>query len=200
MLIGVPKEIKKDEHRVGLAPASVHELVVHGHEVIIETNAGTSIGFSDDVFRGVGAEIGASAEEVFARADMIVKVKEPQPSEYPLLREGQVLFTYLHLAPDPQQTAALVAEAVRYPYSDIMTTEALLPDRTPDGLLELLQKESTESRILVVGHLPHLARLAETLTGGGDLVFENAGLTCLEMSSPKTARLEFHLQAVHLDI
>ena len=99
-----------------------------------------------------------------------------------------------------QQTAALVAEAVRYPYSDIMTTEALLPDQTPDGLLELLQKESTESRILVVGHLPHLARLAETLAGGGDLVFENAGLTCLEMSSPKTARLEFHLQAVHLNM
>ncbi len=98
-----------------------------------------------------------------------------------------------------KQTAALIAEEVRYPYSDIMTTEALLPDRTPEELLELLQKESTDSRILIVGHLPHLARLAEALTRGGDLIFENAGLTCLEMSGPKTARLEFHLQAVHLD-
>ena len=97
-----------------------------------------------------------------------------------------------------KQTAALVAEEVRYPYSDIMTTEALLPDRTPDELLELLQKESTDSRILIVGHLPHLPRLAEALTRGGDLIFENAGLTCLEMSGPKTARLEFHLQALHL--
>jgi len=97
-----------------------------------------------------------------------------------------------------KQTAALVAEGVRYPYSDILTTEALLPDRQPDALLELLQKESTDSRILIVGHLPHLARLADTLTQGGDLIFENAGLTCLEMSGPKTARLEFHLQALHL--
>jgi phosphohistidine phosphatase len=98
-----------------------------------------------------------------------------------------------------KQTAALVAEEVRYPYSDIMNTEALLPDRTPDELLELLQKESTDSRILIVGHLPHLALLAESLTGG-DLIFENAGLTCLEMSGPKTARLEFHLRAMHLNM
>ncbi len=97
-----------------------------------------------------------------------------------------------------KQTAALVAEEVRYPYSDILTTEALMPDRSPDELLGLLQKESTDSRILVVGHLPHLAHLADTLTQGGDLIIENAGLTCLEMSGPKTARLEFHLQAVHL--
>ena len=97
-----------------------------------------------------------------------------------------------------KQTAALVAEEVRYPYSDILTTEALMPDRSPDELLGLLQKESTDSRILVVGHLHHLAHLADTLTQGGDLIIENAGLTCLEMSGPKTARLEFHLQAVHL--
>ena len=97
-----------------------------------------------------------------------------------------------------KQTAALVAEEVRYPYSDILNTEALMPDRSPAELLELLQKESTDSRILVVGHLPHLAHLTDTLTGGGDLIFENAGLTCLEMSGPKTARLVFHLQSVHL--
>ena len=99
-----------------------------------------------------------------------------------------------------KQTAALVAEEVRYPYSDILTTEALMPDRSPGEFLELLQKESTDSRILIVGHLPQLAHLAATLTQGGDLIFENAGLTCLEMSGPKTARLEFHLQAAHLSM
>ena len=96
-----------------------------------------------------------------------------------------------------RQTAALVAEEVRYPYSDILTSEALMPERAPEELFELLQKESSDSRILVVGHLPHLARLAEAMSGA-DLVFEHAGLTCLEMSGPRTARLEFHLQAAHL--
>jgi len=97
-----------------------------------------------------------------------------------------------------QQTAALIAEAVRYPYSDIMTTEAVLPDRQPDQFLNLLQKESTDSRVLVVGHLPFLTGLASSLIGGGELLFENAGLSCLEMTGPKTARLSFHLQAAHL--
>lgn len=142
-----------------------------------------------------------SSEEDSARELNPDGVKQAKRSAIGIKRLG-LEFDLIMTSPKrrAQQTAALVAEAVRYPYSDIMTTEALLPDRTPDGLLELLQKESTESRILVVGHLPHLARLAEALTNGGDLVFENAGLTCLEMSGPKTARLEFHLQAVHLDI
>jgi phosphohistidine phosphatase len=98
-----------------------------------------------------------------------------------------------------KQTAALVAEEVRYPYSDILTTESLLPDSATDALLELLHEESAASDILMVGHLPHLARLADAL-GCGDLVFENAGLTCLEMSAPEKARLLFHLQAAHLAI
>ena len=127
-------------------------------------------------------------------------VKQAKQSASGIKRLGLV-FDLIMTSPKrrAKQTAALVAEQVRYPYSDIMTTEALLPDRTPAELLELLQKESTDSRILIVGHLPHLALLANTLSGG-DLVFENAGLTCLEMSGPKTARLAFHLQAGHLDM
>mgnify|MGYP001817642435 FL=1 len=127
-------------------------------------------------------------------------VKQAKQSASGIKRLGLV-FDLIMTSPKrrAKQTAALVAEQVRYPYSDIMTTEALLPDRTPAELLELLQKESTDSRILIVGHLPHLALLANTLSGG-DLVFENAGLTCLEMSGPKTARLTFHLQSGHLDM
>lgn len=97
-----------------------------------------------------------------------------------------------------QQTAALIAEAVRYPYSDIQSAEALLPEQSPGELLQLLQKESTDSHILVVSHLPYLANLARELMQGGEVLFENAGLTCLEMSGPKTATIEFHLQAAHL--
>lgn len=127
-------------------------------------------------------------------------VKQAKHSASGIKRLGLV-FDLIMTSPKrrARQTAALVAEEVRYPYSDIMSTEALLPDRTPGELLQLLQKESTDSRILIVGHLPHLARLAEALTRGGDLIFENAGLTCLEMSGPKTARLVFHLQALHFE-
>mgnify|MGYP001824005011 FL=1 len=141
-----------------------------------------------------------SAEEDAERPLNPDGVKQAKHSASGIKRLGLV-FDLIMTSPKrrAKQTAALVAEQVRYPYSDIMTTEALLPDRTPAELLELLQKESTDSRILIVGHLPHLALLANTLSGG-DLVFENAGLTCLEMSGPKTARLEFHLQAAHLDM
>ena len=141
-----------------------------------------------------------SAEEDAERPLNPDGVKQAKQSASGIKRLGLV-FDLIMTSPKrrAKQTAALVAEQVRYPYSDIMTTEALLPGRTPAELLELLQKESTDSRILIVGHLPHLALLAETLSGG-DLVFENAGLTCLEMSGPKTARLAFHLQAGHLDM
>ena len=108
MLVGVPKEIKNQESRVGLTPASVRELVLRGHTVLVQKNAGLAIGLNDALYRAAGAVIVDSAAEVFARADMIVKVKEPQPQECAMLREGQILYTYLHLAPDPQQTAALV--------------------------------------------------------------------------------------------
>ncbi|MCP4330444.1 MAG: alanine dehydrogenase [Alphaproteobacteria bacterium] len=108
MLIGVPKEIKKQENRVGLTPASVRELNEHGHKILVETTAGEGIGFTDADYRAVGAKISKTATEVFAKAEMVVKVKEPQPSEIRMLRAGQVLFTYLHLAPDPRQTKGLV--------------------------------------------------------------------------------------------
>ena len=108
MLIGVPKEIKNHEYRVGLTPASVRELTAHGHQVLVQNDAGTAIDLTDAQYVAAGAEMVASASEIFARAEMIVKVKEPQPVECAMLRAGQILFTYLHLAPDPEQTKALV--------------------------------------------------------------------------------------------
>src|SRR5882757_8009118 len=99
MRIGVLKEIKVEEYRVGLTPASVREYVAHGHEVVVQRGAGDGIGAGDDAYRQAGARIADTADEVFATADMIVKVKEPQVSEWARLREGQILFTYLHLAP-----------------------------------------------------------------------------------------------------
>lgn len=108
MKIGCPKEIKKQEHRVGLVPASVKELVAHGHAVMVETGAGQGIGFTDDHYKAAGATIVSDAKTIFASNDMIVKVKEPQPQECAMLRRDQILFTYLHLAPDPDQARALI--------------------------------------------------------------------------------------------
>ena len=108
MIVGVPKEIKAQEHRVGLVPASVREFAAHGHKVLIERGAGAGINFTDDDYRVCGAEICESAADIFARADMIIKVKEPQPQECKMLRPGQVLFTYLHLAADPEQAKRLM--------------------------------------------------------------------------------------------
>ena len=108
MHVGVPKEIKVHEYRVGLIPANVRELVAHGHEVSIETNAGAGIGMTDEHYEAAGAKILPSAAEVFAAADMIVKVKEPLAPERKMLRKDQILFTYLHLAPDPEQTTDLM--------------------------------------------------------------------------------------------
>src|SRR5262245_3722534 len=109
MLIGVPKEIKVREYRVGLTPTSVRELTAHGHEVLVETGAGAGIGMDDETYTRAGARIATASPEIFAAADLIVKVKEPQPNERRMLRPGQVLFTYLHLAPDPQQARDLMA-------------------------------------------------------------------------------------------
>lgn len=110
MLIGVPKEIKNHEYRIGLTPAAVREYVAHGHSVIVERDGGAAIGFTNEDYEAAGACIIVTPEEIFASADMIVKVKEPQPGECKQLREGQILYTYLHLAPDPEQTR-LLAEA-----------------------------------------------------------------------------------------
>src|SRR5439155_14201521 len=108
MLVGVPKEVQSHAYRVGLVPGSVRELVHHGHKVVVETGAGTGIGFDDRVYETAGAEILMRGADVFAAAEMIVKVKEPQPDEVLALREDQVLFTYLHLAADRTLTEALL--------------------------------------------------------------------------------------------
>ncbi len=112
MLVGVPKEIKNHEYRVGLTPEAAREYISNGHRVMLETNAGSGIGKTDDDYRAIGTEIVDTPQEVFASADMIVKVKEPQPGEWVQLREGQILFTYLHLAPDPDQTRGLMEAGV----------------------------------------------------------------------------------------
>jgi alanine dehydrogenase len=132
MLVGVPKEIKNHEYRVGLTPPSVHELVARGHQVLVQTGAGAEIGLSDEQYIAAGASIATGAKEIFERADMIVKVKEPQPQECVMLREGQILYTYLHLAPDPEQTAALVKSgAVCIAYETITGQGGGLPLLAP---------------------------------------------------------------------
>jgi alanine dehydrogenase len=107
MRVGVPKEIKPDEYRVGLTPTSVREYVAHGHQVVVEAGAGVGAGFVDEDFTRAGASILPDADAIFSAADMIVKVKEPQPGEWKRLKSNQILFTYLHLAPDPDQTRGL---------------------------------------------------------------------------------------------
>jgi alanine dehydrogenase len=132
MLIGVPREIKSDENRVGLIPSSVRELVHHGHKVLVETHAGYGIGLDDDRYIAAGAEIAGTAAEVFSKADMIVKVKEPQAAECKMLREGQILFTYLHLAPDLAQTKGLIdSGAIAIAYETVTNARGGLPLLAP---------------------------------------------------------------------
>jgi alanine dehydrogenase len=132
MLIGVPREIKSQEYRVGLTPASVRELTGHGHEVLVEHDAGSGINTADGVYAAAGASIAGDAAEVFARAQMIVKVKEPQAAERRLLRAGQILFTYLHLAPDPQQAEDLVKSgAICIAYETVTAAGGGLPLLAP---------------------------------------------------------------------
>jgi alanine dehydrogenase len=159
MLIGVPKEIKTHEYRVGLIPASVRELVLHGHQVTVQAGAGAGIGIDDQAYRTAGAAIAATAEEIFSLAEMIVKVKEPQAPEYRLLREEQVLFTYLHLAADlPQTEGLLQSGCVAIAYETV--TDRL-------GRLPLLQPMSeVAGRMSVqVG-----ARLLEKMQGGAGIL------------------------------
>ena len=134
MRVGTVKEIKNHEYRVGLTPESARELVSHGHEVWVETGAGLGIGASDDDYSGAGAKIVATAAQVFAECEMVVKVKEPQAGERAMLREGQILYTYLHLAPDPEQTADLVKSGV--------TAIAYETVTGPGGTLPLLKPMS----------------------------------------------------------
>ena len=132
MRVGVPKEIKDHEYRVGLVPSSVAELVHHGHDVLIERGAGLGAGLEDELYVAAGARIAADAETVFADAELIVKVKEPLPIERARLRRGQMLFTYLHLAPDPEQTRALLASGVTaIAYETVTSPSGGLPLLTP---------------------------------------------------------------------
>ncbi len=132
MRIGVPREIKVHEYRVGLVPAGVRELTAAGHEVLIETGAGNGIGVDDAQFRAAGGTIAANAAEVFQRAEMVIKVKEPQPVECAMLRPGQVLFTYLHLAADPEQARGLMKSgATAIAYETVTGPRGSLPLLTP---------------------------------------------------------------------
>jgi alanine dehydrogenase len=132
MRIGVPKEIKNHEYRVGLTPASAQELILSGHDVIVQSDAGRAVGMPDESYEAVGAQIVPTAAEVFAQAQMIIKVKEPQLQECAMLRPGQILYTYLHLAPDPEQTRALLASgAVCIAYETITAPGGGLPLLAP---------------------------------------------------------------------
>lgn len=177
MLIGVPKEVKVHEYRVGLTPTSVREMIHHGHQVVVETGAGEGVGCRDTDYVAVGAEIAASAADVFARADMIVKVKEPQPFECRMLREGQVLFTYLHLAPDPEQTRLLVESGcVAIAYETVTDERGGLPllapmsevagRMAPQAGAHCLEKEPG-GRGVLMGGVPGVAPARVTVIGGG---------------------------------
>ena len=132
MIVGVPKEIKTHEYRVGLSPASVREVVAHGHEVVVQAEAGRGTGASDEDYRAAGARTLVSAEEIFATAQLIVKVKEPQAPERALLRPGQVLFSYLHLAPDRAQAQDLIdSGCIAFAYETVTSKEGTLPLLTP---------------------------------------------------------------------
>jgi len=153
MLIGVPKEIKNHEYRVGMAPASVREAIKHGHQVMVEVHAGDGIGVSDAEYAQIGAQIIDTAEEIFARAELVVKVKEPQAVERAMLREGQVLFTYLHLAPDPEQTRDLVASgATCIAYETVTSPHGGLPLLAP--MSKVAGRMAIQAGAYCLGH-PH---------------------------------------------
>ena len=177
MLIGVPKEVKTHEYRVGLVPGSVRELVHHGHKIVVETGAGTGIGFDDGAYERAGAEILSRATDVFAAAEMIVKVKEPQPDEVRALREDQVLFTYLHLAADRTLTDVLLRSgAVGIAYETVTDRFGGLPLLAPmsevAGRMSVqvgahcLEKEQGGLGILL-GGVPGVAAAKVVILGGG---------------------------------
>lgn len=177
MRVGCPKEIKNHEYRVGLTPAAVREYVAHGHEVLIETKAGAGIGADDNSYRAAGAKIVADAKEVFAKSDMVVKVKEPQPQEWAQLREGQILYTYLHLAPDPEQTKGLLESGVTAVAYETVTDDRgglplLAPMSEVAGRLAIqagataLQK-ANGGRGILLGGVPGVLPAKVTVLGGG---------------------------------
>ena len=212
MKIGCPKEIKPQEFRVGMTPDAAREAIAHGHEVMIETKAGVGAGFSDDDYKAAGARIIDTADEVFAKADMIVKVKEPQAIERKRLRAGQVLFTYLHLAPDPEQTRDLLASgATCIAYETVTDARGGLPLLAPmsevAGRLApqvgawTLQK-ANGGRGVLLGGVPGVAPANVVIVGGGVVgtaaarvaVGMGARVTVLDRSVPRLSYLDdiFH--------
>ncbi len=208
MRVGCPKEIKNHEYRVGLTPGAVREYVAHGHQVFVESGAGAGIGADDGVYAAAGATVLKTAEEVFSRSDMIVKVKEPQPSEWAQLREGQILYTYLHLAPDPDQTAGLIKSgATAIAYETVTDDRGGLPLLAPmsevAGRLAIqagataLQK-AHGGRGVLLGGVPGVLPGKVAVIGGG-VVGHNAAkmavglgadVTILDRSIPRLRELD----------
>jgi alanine dehydrogenase len=208
MRIGVPREIKDHEYRVGMTPAGAHEAVHHGHEVLVQAGAGAGVGIADEEYRSAGAQILPDAAAVFAQAQMIVKVKEPQPDECRMLRRGQLLFTYLHLAPDPRQTDLLLASGCTAIAYETITDERgglplLAPMSEVAGRMAIqvgavaLQKVNG-SRGVLLGGVPGVAPGKVTILGGG-VVGTNAAkmaaglgaeVTVLDRSLPRLRELD----------
>lgn len=187
MRVGVPKEIKVLEYRVGLVPSGVRELVQDGHEVLVETGAGAGIGFTDEDYEAAGARIAPTAKDVFEQSELIVKVKEPQPAECEMLRQGQVLFTYLHLAADRKQAEALVRSGVTaIAYETVTAPDGSLPLLTPmsevAGRLSIqagafaLQK-ANGGRGVLLGGVPGVSPAKVVIIGGG-----HAGTNAAQMA------------------
>ncbi|WP_420022944.1 alanine dehydrogenase [Cereibacter azotoformans] len=208
MRIGCPREIKPQEYRVGLTPHAAREAVAHGHEVLVETGAGAEAGFPDEDYRTAGARLVSTAEELFAEADLIVKVKEPQPVERKRLREGQVLFTYLHLAPDPEQTRDLLASGVTaIAYETVTDARGGLPLLAPmsevAGRLApqvgawTLQK-ANGGRGVLLGGVPGVGPAKVVVIGGGVVGTHaariaagmGADVTVLDRSLPRLRALD----------
>ncbi len=208
MLIGCPKEIKNQEYRVGMTPSAAQEAIARGHSVIIETNAGAGAGFPDDSYTAIGAEIVDTAAEIFARAEMVVKVKEPQPAERKQLHEDQILFTYLHLAPDPAQTKDLLDSGVTAIAYETVTDRAgglplLAPMSEVAGRLApqvgswTLQK-ANGGRGVLMGGVPGVLPAKVVVIGGGVVGTHaariaagmGADVTVLDMSMPRMRYLD----------
>ena len=208
MRLGVPKEIKIHEYRVGMTPTSVREVAHRGHEVFVQSAAGAAIGLDDERYRAAGAHVVDSAEEVFAAADVIIKVKEPQPAEYPLVREGQVLFTYLHLAPDPAQTDALLERGcIAIAYETVTDARGRLPLLAP--MSDVAGRMSTQvgahcleleqgGRGVLLGGMPGVPPARVVVLGGGNVganaarmgVGLGAHVTVVDISMPRLYELE----------
>ncbi len=192
MIVGVPKEIKNSEYRVAITPAGVEALVKAGHEVVIETNAGAGSGISDLQYVTAGAVILPGAKEVYSAAEMIIKVKEPLPPEYELLKEGQLLFTYLHLAPEPELTRALLRKKViGIAYETIQSNDGILPLLTPMSEVagrmsiqigaQLLEKTHGGKGVLM-GGVPGVPPARVVIVGGG-VVGANAAKVAMGMGA-----------------